>query len=56
MFKWLQEQGEVHGSGGTDDAADYSALPGNVAKLVSIIMRPYMQGSRGRCVLGLLLR
>jgi hypothetical protein len=57
MFKWLADQGESHSRGGADEGSpDYSNLQDDVAKLVSIIMRPYMVGSRGRCVLGLLLR
>ena len=55
MFKWLEEQGEVHTKAG-EVTADYSSLPPDIARVVSVIMRPYMMGSRGRCVLGLLLR
>lgn len=57
MFKWLEEQGEIRG--GTDESTDYSALRDDVARLVSMVIQPYLLGSsraRGRCVLGLLLR
>lgn len=55
MFKWLEEQGEFHTKADKVEA-DYSSLPPDIARLVSFIMKPYMVGSRGRCVLGLLLR
>ena len=56
MYKWLEEQGEVHRAAVQTGAVDYSALPDNVARVVYRIMAPYSVGAKGRCVLGLLLR
>lgn len=51
-----QAQGKTEGTDGTS-MADEITLPLEVQRLVNTIMRPYLIGtSKGRCVLGLLLR
>ncbi len=55
MVRWLQEQGEMHGSCG-GAGPNSLAIPENVARMVSMIIEPYTVGTKGRCVLGLLLR
>lgn len=63
MYKWLEEQGEYHSKkqeeGGPvekEGAVSMSTLPPMVSRVVSRILGPYLEGSRGKCVLGLLLR
>ena len=58
MYRWLEEQGEVHTSMPDDKESEEkaSSISPDVARVVSAIMDPYLVGSRGRCVLGLLLR
>ena len=51
-----QAQGKTEGTDGAS-LADEITLPLEVQRLVNTIMRPYLIGtSKGRCVLGLLLR
>jgi hypothetical protein len=56
----VTEQAQGKTKEGTDGAAmadDEITLPLEVQRLVNTIMRPYLIGtSKGRCVLGLLLR
>ena len=55
----VTEQASVSKTEGTDGAtmAEEITLPLEVQRLVNTIMRPYLIGtSKGRCVLGLLLR
>ncbi len=56
MCKWLDEQGEAYKPINEESKEKGSNLPPAEARLVSMIMNPYLTGSRGRCVLGLLLR
>ena len=54
-----QAQGKTEGTDGAtnEDDNDEITLPLEVQRLVNTIMRPYLIGtSKGRCVLGLLLR
>ena len=72
MFLWLQEQGEdfrINGppktalegedttKGGQEEGEKKPPVPYKVERLVNTIIQPYLIGSsKGKCVLGLLLR
>ncbi len=57
MYSWLVEQGEVHREmGESGDEVSLSSLPPEVGTVVEHVLKPYVGGSKGTQVLGLLLR